>query len=280
MTALRGGRASHEPLTATEPVTLLTFDVEEFDAPLDFGRDLTDELQFRIGGEGWLRMLDLLDELDLCATLFITASIAERFPDLLRRSVERHEIASHGLVHRTFEIADLAVSREALRAASGQEVLGFRRARLQATDPRAILDAGYAWDSSENPIWLPGRYNNLSLPRTTYRKGNLIEVPLSASPRMRLPLFWLAMKNLPMSLIRSATRQCLIRDGVAHLLWHPWELLDLRASGLPRYVRRPDGERMIERVASYLRWLRQRSHFETITPWLRRCGELRPEGRI
>jgi len=256
-------------------VTLLTFDVEEFDAPLDRGRELDMDSQLRIGAAGFLRLLDLLDELEVPAvTLFVTANIAGHAPDLVRRAARRHEIASHGRMHRTFEDSDLARSRAALREISGAEVLGFRRARLQATDPRAILDAGYRWDSSENPIWLPGRYNNLGRPRTIYRKGELVELPASASPTLRVPLFWLAMKNLPMPLVRSASAACLRRDGYVHLYWHPWEFLDLRDSGLPRYMRRPDGEAMVERFSRYVRWLLERSRAASVSSFLAERGML------
>jgi len=259
---------------APRAVSLVTFDVEEFDAPLDRGRVLDMPAQLRTGAEGFTRILDLLDDLDATATLFITANLAQHAPELVRRAAERHEIASHGFMHRSFEVGDLARSRDALREISGQAVRGFRRARLQATDPAAILAAGYRWDSSENPIWLPGRYNNLAKPRTIYRKGDLVELPTSASPRLRVPLFWLAMKNLPMPLIRSASAACLRRDGYLSLYWHPWEFLDLRDSGLPWYMRRPDGERFVERVAAYLRWLRERSSLLTVSEFLEQRGLL------
>lgn len=256
-------------MSSSDPaISLLTFDVEEFDAPLDRGRSLDMATQLRIGSEGFRRVLDLLDELAVPATLFITANLARHSPDLVRRAAARHEIASHGFHHRSFENADLARSREVLREISGQEVLGFRRARLQATDPQAILDAGYRWDSSENPIWLPGRYNNLRRPRTIYRRDGLVELPASASPRLRIPLFWLAMKNLPMALVRAASAACLRRDGYLSLYWHPWEFLDLRDSGLPRYMRRPDGEAMCRRLAGYVRWLLRRSRAGTISAFV------------
>jgi len=263
-------------MNGSSPVSLVTFDVEEFDAPLDFGREIGDSEQLRIGVEGWRRALDLLDECSMRTTLFITARIAEAAPELLRRSAAHHEIASHGFVHRTFEAADLGRSREVLRHGSGQPVLGFRRARLQPTDPAAIGGAGYAWDSSENPIWLPGRYNNLRRPRTPYRKGALVEVPVSASPRLRVPLFWLAMKRLPMPLVRHATSRCLDRDGFVHLFWHPWEIMPLERSGLPRWMRRPDGDAMLARLRDYLRWLGDRSRFESISRWLADRGEIDP----
>lgn len=257
------------------PVTLISFDVEEFDAPIDFGRAISEEEQSERGAEGWRRALDLLDELDVGATLFITAWMAQQHPTLLQRSAARHEIASHGFRHGSLEPGDLARSREALKHASGQRVLGFRRARLQATDPGEILAAGYAWDSSENPIWLPGRYNNLRAPRTLHRRGDLVELPISASPLLRLPLFWLAMKNLPMPLIRAASARCLRRDGYLNLYWHPWELLDLRRSGLPRVARRIDGPRMADRLRRYIAWLRERSRMQTISSWLLERGAIR-----
>lgn len=254
------------------PVSLVTFDVEEFDAPLDRGRAIGMPTQIRLGVEGFVRLLDLLDECRVTSTLFVTGNLAQHAPDLVRRAAQRHEIASHGFMHRTFEDADLARSRTLLRLISGQPVLGFRRARLQPTDPGAILRAGHLWDSSENPVWLPGRYNNLAKPRTIHRKGDLVVMPASASPRLRVPLFWLAMKNLPMTIIRSASRACLRHDGYLSLYWHPWELLALRDSGLPWYMRRPDGERFAQRLASYLRWLAERSRFMQVTDFLRMRG--------
>jgi peptidoglycan/xylan/chitin deacetylase (PgdA/CDA1 family) len=256
-------------MAATDPTILLSFDVEEFDAPLARGRDMSMDEQMEVGGRGQARVLDMLDALDVPATMFTTASFAAWHPALQRRAAARHEIGSHGRVHLTFRNEDLAISRHALRESSGQEVLGFRRARLQPTDPQAILDAGYLWDSSENPIFLPGRYNNLRKPRVPYRKGALVELPVSASPVLRVPLFWLAWKNFPMAVIRDASARCLDRDGLLNVFWHPWEFVDLAASGLPRYMRAVDGERACDRFAAYIDFLRPHGRFGTFTPWVR-----------
>ncbi|MFO0963196.1 MAG: polysaccharide deacetylase family protein [Phycisphaerales bacterium] len=252
-----------------DPTILLSFDVEEFDAPVSRGRAMAMEEQMEVGGRGYERVLDLLDRLGTEATMFTTANFAQWHPALQRRAAGRHEIGSHGFLHASFENADLARSREALRASSGQEVLGFRRARLQPTDPAAILAAGYAYDSSENPIWLPGRYMNLGKPRLPYQKGALLEVPISASPRLRVPLFWLAMKNLPMSVVRDASARCLEHDGLLNVFWHPWEFVDLTGCGLPRYMWRSHGEAMCDRFAGYVEWLRGHGVARTFTRWMR-----------
>lgn len=253
-----------------EPSILLSFDVEEFDAPVSRGRTMSMAQQMEVGGHGQARVLDLLDSLGVRTTMFTTANFALAHPGLQRRAAERHEIASHAHFHASFREADLASSRAILRETSGQEVLGFRRPRLQRTDPAAIAAAGYAYDSSVNPIWLPGRYSNLRAPRTPYRSGAIAEFPISTSPALRLPLFWLAWKNLPMPVVRDACARCLARDGILNLFWHPWEFVDLSREGLPLHVRRVDGERMCERFAAFVDWLRPRGRIETFAERLGR----------
>ena len=253
-----------------EPSILLSFDVEEFDAPVSRGRAMSMEEQMEVGARGQRRTLDLLDSLGLRTTMFTTANFALSNPELLGRTAARHEIASHAHFHASFRDGDLATSREALRAATGQPVLGFRRPRLQRTDPAAIAAAGYGYDSSVNPIWLPGRYSNRALPRTPYRTGGIVEFPISTSPGIRLPLFWLAWKNLPMAVVRDACARCLDRDGILNLFWHPWEFVDLSREGLPLHMRRVDGERMCDRFAAFAEWVRGRGRIETFSERLSR----------
>ncbi|MFM7798197.1 MAG: polysaccharide deacetylase family protein [Planctomycetota bacterium] len=251
-----------------EPSALFSFDVEEFDAPVSRGRPMTMDEQMELGGRGQARTLDLLATLGLRATMFTTANFALAHPGLQRRAALDHEIASHAHFHASFRTEDLATSRDVLRRTSGQEVLGFRRPRLQSTDPAAIAAAGYSYDSSVNPVWLPGRYANLRAPRVPHRTGAIIEVPISASPRLRVPLFWLAWKNLPMVAVRDACERCLAADGVLNLFWHPWEFVDLAGQGLPLHMRRVDGERMCDRFAGFAEWMRARARIMPIGDWL------------
>ena len=257
-------------MSHADPTILLSFDVEEFDAPISRGRAMSMAEQMEQGGRGQERTLTLLDGLRVPTTMFTTANFAEWHPGLLTRAARSHEIASHARWHASFNVDDLATSRAILRAASAQEVLGFRRPRLQYTDPGAIAAAGYAYDSSVNPIWLPGRYSNRSLPRVPYRVGGILEVPIATTPGLRLPLFWLAWKNLPMPIVRDACERCLAADGVLNLFWHPWEFIDLRGAGLPLHMRRIDGERMCDRFAAFVDWLRSRGRFATFTEWMGR----------
>jgi peptidoglycan/xylan/chitin deacetylase (PgdA/CDA1 family) len=266
-------------------LVLLSFDAEEFDIPLEYGRTLGMDEQLRVGGEGMRRTLGLLERCDVPATFFCTAVFARAFPDLIERAVGAgHEIASHGFAHSTFTLADLRASRDALDDVSAKPgaVVGFRRARMAPTDPRAVADAGYAYNSSENPIWLPGRYNRFFEPRRAYFVANarvsretpspsvasttttattasssLLHIPASATPLVRWPLFWLAFKNAPLWATKLATRWCLRADGYAALYFHPWELCELTREGdynLPRMVRALDGARLEARLERYIRW--------------------------
>ena len=228
------------------------------------------EEQMEVGGRGQERTLSLLESLGVRCTMFTTANFARANPGLQRRAAAVHEIASHAHFHASFRIEDLASSRAVLRETSGQEVLGFRRPRLQHTDPAAIVAAGYRYDSSLNPIWLPGRYSNRGRPRVPHRLGGLVEVPISTTPHVRLPLFWLAWKNLPLPVVRDACQRCLAADGVLNVFWHPWEFIDLSRQGLPLHMRRIDGERMCDRFASFVEWLRGRARIAPIGEWVSR----------
>lgn len=270
-----GGTVSYHPRPVTTlPTALLSFDVEEFDSPNEHGAGWPIAKQLEQGAIGWSRTLALLESLEISATFFTTAAIANFSPQLLRKSAANHEIASHGFNHATLDAGDLAASRRALQALSHQEVLGFRRAKMQPTDATELLAAGYQYDSSIHPVWLPGRYNNRSLPRTIHRRSTLIEVPASATPALRLPLFWLAFKHYPQGLYRRCVQQCLQQDGYVNLYFHPWEFIDLSQNKLPKYMRTPCGEELCDRMSAFVEWLRPLANITTFTHFLTAKGML------
>ena len=78
------------------PEVLLSFDVEEFDAPLEYGGWIPETEQDAVSVAGLRLVLALLAELGIRTTLFCTASFAERQAGLIREAAHRHEIASPG----------------------------------------------------------------------------------------------------------------------------------------------------------------------------------------
>jgi peptidoglycan/xylan/chitin deacetylase (PgdA/CDA1 family) len=256
-------------------LVLLSFDTEEFDIPLEYGQAISQETQLRVGGDGLAVVLELLDRVGVTATLFTTAVFALHHEELVRRAAASHEIASHGYAHSAFTNEDLRRSKDVLERVSGAPVIGFRRARLAATDRGAIQAAGYRYNSSEIPIYLPGRYNNLRGPRRPYFSDDLLNIPVSTVPYMRFPLFWLTLKNLPLWLVKAGSAATLAADSCLNLYYHPWEFTDLRPYRLPWYVKRRDGRRMLDRLESYLVWLKRRARFTTFAEFDRLTRERR-----
>lgn len=249
---------------------LLSFDAEEFDIPLEFGRAIGRGEQMEVAARGLERVLDLLDGLRVPATFFTTASFAGANPELAKRIATGHELASHGLTHGAFHPEDLAGSREILEELTGASVVGFRRARFAVTDERQIAAAGYLYSSSVNPTLVPGRYNNLRSPRRPFRgESGLVQIPLSVTPRLRVPLFWLSFKNLPATMVKRLAMRTLRHDGVLTLLFHPWEFAELSGYGLPRIVRRIDGQRLADRLERFLLEVGREGRFSTCSRFAR-----------
>lgn len=252
---------------------LLSFDIEEFDMPLEYGKDISFEDQIAISMAGTNHILDILDKHEIIATFFSTVIFANNAPEIIRRIINSgHELASHGYYHSRFETAHLASSKIALQKLTGQEIKGYRMARMKPVDEKEIANAGYFYNSSINPTWLPGRYNNLSKPRTFYKEKGTWQLPASVTPLIRFPLFWLSFHNLPLNIYQWLAEKTYKKDGYLNIYFHPWEFTDLlnkERFGFPAYVSRNSGLKMIERMDYFIGYLKQKGYrFSTISDFL------------
>ena len=235
---------------------LLSFDVEEFDLPLEYGLKITEEEQFAISKEGLTSLLKLLDSLNIRATLFTTATFAMKYQKLIKQAAVKHEIASHGLNHKYPTDADILESKKILEEITGTKIKGFRCPRLQKINEENLSLSGFSYNSSENPIYLPGRYNNFFKRRTAYISNyNILNIPVSASPIVRFPLFWLAFKNLPLPVIKFFSKWTLFNDKYLNIFYHPWEFSDLTSFDLPGIIKKHDNNAMLKRLENYLLYL-------------------------
>lgn len=224
---------------------LLSFDVEEFDLPLEYGFAFSADEQMQNGKKGLDAIDSVLSDPAIECTLFTTARFAIQYPDSIRNHAEKHEIASHTFFHSEYDDTHLLSSRTKLEEISGKPITGLRMPRMRKVNMEEVRKAGYLYDSSINPTWLPGRYNNLNLPRTWYTENRIIRVPTSVSPLFRLPLFWLSFKNIPYGFYKKLALQTLQKDGYLCLYFHPWEFISLAGFGLPAYVRKKDGDQLL-----------------------------------
>lgn len=227
---------------------LLSFDVEEFDMPLEYGFTISPTEQMEVGKRGLDAIQPILGHTNITTTLFTTANFAMHYPDDVRQLAAKHEIASHTFYHSEFQDTHLLDSKKKLEHISGQTVTGLRMPRMREVSMEQVKKAGYLYDSSINPTWLPGRYNNFHLPRTLYRDEGMIRVPASVSPFIRMPLFWLSFKNLPYPLFKMLALQTLKKDGYLCLYFHPWEFTNIDSYGLPGYTKKLNGEPLLQRL--------------------------------
>lgn len=241
---------------------LLSFDVEEFDMPLEYQFDIPVEEQMRVGIKGLDAIAPILDS--VACTLFTTANFANHFPERIKALAKSHEIASHTFYHTAYTTEDLLKSRLRLEEITGEKVTGLRMPRMRPVLMKDVLAAGYQYDSSINPTWLPGRYNNFHLPRTVYNEDGVKRIPASVSPGIRIPLFWLSFKNMPYNLYLQLCKQTLARDGYLCLYFHPWEFTSIEQFGLPGYTRRWCGSKLVERLNKLIRDLSKEANFSTM----------------
>lgn len=243
---------------------LLSFDIEEFDMPFEYKKELAFDEQLAVSTEGTNKILNILKQADIKATFYCTANYAINKPDIIAAIIDQgHEVASHGYYHSDFKPAHLLQSKLKLEELTGKPVIGYRMARMMPVDEAEIAKAGYVYNSSINPTWLPGRYNNFNKPRTWFTYKNVLQLPSSVSPVIRFPLFWLSFHNLPMWLIKQLSTLTHRKDGYLNLYFHPWEFTDLdkpEKYGFPGYVTRNTGDAFVQRITGFINWAKGKGY--------------------
>lgn len=249
---------------------ILTFDLEEFDLPLEFNCPISEEEQFKITNEGLERLVNILNRHEVKATFFTTGYFCEKNELSIQALSKKHEINSHAYYHSQFDEEFLIKSKKILESTTGKPVLGFRMPRLDKVDYEKLEQAGYKYDSSINPTFIPGRYNNIKISRFPFKitNSNIIEFPLSVSPIIRFPLFWLSFKNLPLSLYQFLCNFTLKKDKFIHLYFHPWEFAKIDQFDIPTYIKKLNGDNYAKKFDKLVESLKNQGEFVTVTDFI------------
>jgi polysaccharide deacetylase family protein (PEP-CTERM system associated) len=235
-----------------------------------------------------LRTLDLLDEFGIRATFFGVGWTANRMPEVFREVARRgHEVASKGYTQRAIaEMSpeefrdDLDKAREALEAASGQRVVGYRAPGwLGAEDMwalKVLAEEGYAFDSSIKPMFYSRwpHFTERFAHSTYFGERTLWEFPISTVGvgRTLIPIgAGNYFRQLPDVLIRSAVAHWDRRyPGAPFVMYfHTWELdpeqPQITAAPLLNRIRK---YRNLHRVPEILRRYFQSHRFACIGEYL------------
>lgn len=243
---------------------LLSFDIEEFEMPREYGDPIPFTDQIQISKEGTTKILDLLKKHNITATFYTTANFAQNAQDIVTRIVsEGHELASHGLYHDHFKPEHLKQSKEILEQIGNTSVKGYRMARMMPVPEEEVYNAEYIYNSSINPTYLPGRYNKLNEPRTYFMREGVWQIPASVTPLIRFPLFWISFHNLPLSLYCALAGRTLKKDGYLNVYFHPWEFMPIGPKSkynFPFYVTKNTDQKMIDRLGKFIEWALKKGH--------------------
>lgn len=215
------------------------FHVEALSPAID--RRQWDALEYR-AESNTRRVLGLLAQEGVHATFFVLGWVAQRSPQLVRDiHAAGHEVACHGLSHRTVysqtpEVfrAETREAKQRLEDTTGVPVHGYRAATYSITTRSLwaldiLGELGFSYDSSIFPI-RHDLYGIPGSPRFAYRvaSGSLLEVPITTVEYLgqRLPAGGGGyFRLLPYALFRAAVRRVNTRDRQAAVFYcHPWEI--------------------------------------------------------
>ena len=244
---------------------LLSFDTEEFDVPREHGVEY-DTLKegMEVSKYGTSKILDVLKRNEVKATFFCTANFAKNAPEVMKRIItEGHEIAAHGCDHWNPKPTDVFECKETLESLYDVTVFGYRQPRMFPVLDADIQKAGYKYNSSLNPAFIPGRYMNLSKPRTPFWKDKVLQIPASVTPWLRFPLFWLSCHNLPFWFYKALCNRTLNHDGYFVTYFHPWEFYPLGEHPelkMPFIIKNHAGKGMEQRLDWLIKNFKEKGH--------------------
>jgi peptidoglycan-N-acetylglucosamine deacetylase len=232
------------------------------------------------------RLLELLADRNVTATVFVVGGLAERSPALIRAiAAAGHEIALHGHEHVAIDqlgergfVADVERGKATLEDLTGGAVRGYRAPLFSLTSrtpwaPGRLARLGFAYSSSVLPAPNPIR-GYPGAPRGPFRwRAGPLELPCPLLGRSRLTLPFLGgvyLRYLPRWLLRRGAR----RLGATSSAWiyaHPYDFDD----GAP-FVVMPHAGWAVSRILH-----RRRSQtFARVEELLDACGAAPPLGAV
>lgn len=250
---------------------LLSFDIEEFDLPREKGKGISLEEGVKVSSKGAEKILEILDKNQIKATFFTTGNFAKTNPTLVKKMQKAgHEIACHGVDHFYPDKSDPEKSKKIIEEVIGTKVYGYRQPRMFKISYPELKRQGFLYDSSVNPAFIPGRYNNSNIPRHTFTKSGITVIPASAATFLRIPMFWLALHLFPKHLYLALAKTVLKQQDYFTTYFHPWEFTDFGGFKAPWYIVKNSGEKLVQRLDWLIKKLKEdNNEFMTYSEYLK-----------
>jgi len=192
------------------------------------------------------KILKILKKRKIRATFFVLGEVAQWYPELVATIAhEGHEIACHGLHHQDLTLLsparfekELRQSRQILERIYQKKIIGFRAPNLVVTPwlKKILVKNNFLYDSSICPSRnIQGKYcrEQLSAPLNPYRtaqdsllkpgNSSLFEIPIPASPILRLPGAVSIATRIFGSWWTFFTLDYVLKTGAADYYLHPYE---------------------------------------------------------
>jgi len=204
------------------------------------------------------KFCEVLDKYCIRATFFVTADVTQKFPDVVKRISEKHEIGCHGFAHenlsmlprkKQYNLIKMAV--DTIEKVTGSKPLSFRAPGLKANYNILLVlrDLEFVCDSSINYF---SRTDFFILWRSKVEILNgLVEVPIS------IPYFLL---NVSPSLTKLAS---LVLPPPLVIYFHPWQFMKLELKNSMR-ARISAGTELLKKTEDYISFL-EKQEFRFMT---------------
>ena len=185
--------------------------------------------------EGLPFILDTLKGLDIKATFFVSGEVVRDNKDAFNEiRASGHEIASHGFTHNVDysklskeELsAQISRSRESIENELGISPLGFRAPKFGTSAHlfSILSDLQFKYDSSMVRGILPSRYSSLSVPSEPFFKNDILEIPISTLPYLKVPMGLLWINAIGFGRFRFLAERMRLPEIIV-LYMHPFDLV-------------------------------------------------------
>ncbi len=204
--------------------------------------------------------VDCLRKHGIRATFFILGSLFEDHPKIAQATrPQENDVGLHAYQHSELPTeaefqSDLKKGIEVFMKNVGSRPRGYRHPYFMVNQWKLnVLSKHFDYDTSLVPsLHIPGHYGNQRGPLEPRRHGQMVELPLSVVPYLRLPAAtgWYY-RNLGEKYVRWILSSSLKTLGYAQICLHTWEFTaKQRIRGVPWHVFRNTGAPMEHLVAT------------------------------